>query len=136
MSIKFCKLLPLISAAPVRARMIALGFGLCLLAGCASATDPSDLTVSSIPISSQTPFVIPPGSYATAMERGMGAATDAQTAKTKGEWGMVRGQWEIAIDNLKRIPATDLNYAKGQQKLIEYRRNLAIAEQIEETAPY
>lgn len=88
----------------------------------------SEAVTSQASIPAPSPSVIPPGSYALAIERAMGAAKDTQTAKTPGEWGLVSAQWSTAIDNLKRIPATDPNYAAAQKRLGQYQKNLAYAD--------
>jgi hypothetical protein len=55
------------------------------------------------------------------------AATLAQTSKSKDEWEFVASQWEKAIENMKAVSASDVNYGKAQQRVIQYQKNLDYA---------
>jgi predicted aspartyl protease len=67
--------------------------------------------------------------YSEALALGAGAASMAQTAQSIDDWTLVQGRWQRAVDQLKSVPKTDLNYAKAQAKLEEYQRNLRYAQQ-------
>jgi hypothetical protein len=58
----------------------------------------------------------------------MSAAVAAQTAVSQNDWNLVASRWQRAIAQLEIIPASDANYERVQQKIAEYRRNLAIAQ--------
>jgi len=55
------------------------------------------------------------------------AATLAQTSKSKDEWEFVASQWEKAIENMKAVSTSDVNYGKAQQRVIQYQKNLDYA---------
>lgn len=66
-------------------------------------------------------------SFKEAVNQAMSAAKLTQTAKTKEEWNQVVSLWEKAIAHLNQVPQTHPNYAKAQQKITEYQRNLEYA---------
>lgn len=78
-----------------------------------------------------TPTVTPTkptlDSFKEAVNQAMSAAKLTQTAKTKAEWNQVVSLWEKAIAHLNLVPQTHPNYAKAQQKITEYQRNLEYA---------
>ncbi|OKH35411.1 hypothetical protein NIES2119_20545 [[Phormidium ambiguum] IAM M-71] len=78
-----------------------------------------------------TPTVTPTqpslDSFKEAVNQAMSAAKLTQTAKTKEEWNQVVSLWEKAIAHLNLVPQTHPNYAKAQQKITEYQRNLEYA---------
>lgn len=78
-----------------------------------------------------TPTVTPTpptlDSFKEAVNQAMSAAKLTQTAKTKEEWNQVMSLWEKAIVHLNLVPQTHPNYAKAQQKITEYQRNLEYA---------
>ncbi|CAD5980344.1 hypothetical protein [Planktothrix agardhii] len=55
------------------------------------------------------------------------AAFLAQTSKSKDEWEFVASQWEKAIENMKAVSTSDINYSKAQQRVIQYQKNLDYA---------
>ncbi|MGL6136872.1 MAG: hypothetical protein ACRC2M_06240 [Planktothrix sp.] len=55
------------------------------------------------------------------------AANLAQTSKSKDEWEFVASQWEKAIENMKAVSTSDINYGKAQQRVIQYQKNLDYA---------
>lgn len=59
----------------------------------------------------------------------MGAAVIAQSASSNEDWNLVGSQWEKAIALLKAVPKSNPNYAMTQKKIVEYQKNLTIAEQ-------
>ncbi len=55
------------------------------------------------------------------------AAFLTQTSKSKDEWEFVASQWEKAIENMKAVSTSDVNYGKAQQRVIQYQKNLDYA---------
>lgn len=55
------------------------------------------------------------------------AALLTQTSKSKDEWEFVASQWEKAIENMKAVSTSDVNYGKAQQRVIQYQKNLDYA---------
>ena len=70
-----------------------------------------------------------PETFSQALDRGMGAAVIAQSASSNEDWNLVASEWQKAIALLKAVPTSSPNYAKAQKKIVEYQKNLAIAEQ-------
>ena len=66
--------------------------------------------------------------YSKALSQGNSAANLAQKAKTETEWKAVASEWNKAIATLKSVPKTDPNYALAQQKIVEYQKNLDVAQ--------
>ncbi|MBD2484086.1 hypothetical protein [Planktothrix sp. FACHB-1365] len=70
----------------------------------------------------------PPEPY---FQQGLNEANSAalltQTSKSKDEWEFVASQWEKAIENMKAVSASDVNYGKAQQRVIQYQKNLDYA---------
>lgn len=64
-----------------------------------------------------------------ALDKGMGAATIAQTAISRDDWDLVASQWKEAIALLKEVPKSSTNYETAQKKINLYQQNLAIAQQ-------
>ncbi|MGB3135269.1 MAG: hypothetical protein WBB18_00570, partial [Nodosilinea sp.] len=57
------------------------------------------------------------------------AANQAQEASTPTQWQEVADTWTLAIDLMRRVPASDPNYAIAQQKAVDYQPNLIYAQQ-------
>ncbi|MBE9146026.1 hypothetical protein [Planktothrix mougeotii] len=66
----------------------------------------------------------PPEPY---FQQGLNEANSAalltQTSKSKDEWEFVVSQWEKAIENMKAVSTSDINYGKAQQRVIQYQKN-------------
>ncbi|VXD17503.1 hypothetical protein [Planktothrix paucivesiculata] len=76
----------------------------------------------------KNPSVQPPEIY---FQQGLNEANTAaflgQTSKSKDEWEFVASQWEKAIENMKAVSTSDINYGKAQQRVIQYQKNLDYA---------
>jgi hypothetical protein len=76
----------------------------------------------------KNPSVKPPEIY---FQQGLNEANTAafltQTSKSKDEWEFVATQWEKAIENMKAVSTSDINYGKAQQRVIQYQKNLDYA---------
>lgn len=88
-----------------------------------------------VSITSQNPVIVTPVTpsqpkvdpFQAAVNQAMSAAKLTQIAKTQGEWNQVVSLWGEAIAHLKLVPQTHPNYAKAQEKIAEYQRNLEYA---------
>lgn len=69
-----------------------------------------------------------PEHFQDGLDAGMSAATITQSAESKDDWNLVVSRWQSAIDLLKTVPKSSPNYARAQQKISEYQRNLAYAQ--------
>jgi hypothetical protein len=65
--------------------------------------------------------------FRTAVNAAMRAAQLSQTAKTPSDWQAIVQSWELAIAQMKAVPASDSNAAIAQRKAVEYSKNLAYA---------
>ncbi len=68
--------------------------------------------------------------YDQALDRGLAAATAAQTAQSASDWQGVEGQWQGAIAHLTTIPTSSNLFATAQQKHRDYQANLAYAAEL------
>lgn len=69
-----------------------------------------------------------PEKFQDGLDAGMSAATISQSAQSKDDWKLVVSRWQSAINLLKTVPQSSLNYTKAQQKISEYQRNLGYAQ--------
>ena len=69
-----------------------------------------------------------PERFQDGLDAGMSAATITQSAQSKDDWKLVVNRWQSAIALLKTVPKSSPNYAKAQQKIAEYQRNLGYAQ--------
>lgn len=67
-------------------------------------------------------------SYRLAMDRADSARSITESAQSPEDWELVLGRWREAIALLKQVPKNDPNKKFALQKLREYQRNLAVAE--------
>ncbi|MGB3613391.1 MAG: retropepsin-like aspartic protease, partial [Elainellaceae cyanobacterium] len=67
--------------------------------------------------------------YTDAVDRASGAVSLSQSARSKDDWRLVASRWQQAIALLEGVPEADPNYGAAAQKLTDYRRNLAYAQQ-------
>ncbi|CAD0227374.1 MULTISPECIES: hypothetical protein [Planktothrix] len=74
---------------------------------------------------SETPTEI--NYFRDAIATATNAANLAQTSKSKDEWEFVASQWKKAIENMKAVSTSDINYSKAQQRVIQYQKNLDYA---------
>ncbi len=69
------------------------------------------------------------GNYEKAIARATAAASITQSAQSQDDWRLVADRWQQAIRLMGAVPKTNSRQAQAQQKLTEYRRNLAYAQQ-------
>jgi hypothetical protein len=79
--------------------------------------------------------VAPDPAFQAAMAVAQQAAQQTQTAQTRAEWQAVANLWVQAIETLLKVPNTDVNAPKAQQKVQEYQQNLNYARQRLAAAP-
>ena len=89
-----------------------------------SAPPPPASSTTSSPSSKPQPEM-----FSQALDRGMSAAVIAQSAASNEDWNLVASEWQKAIALLKAVPKSNPNYAMAQKKIVEYQKNLTIAEQ-------
>lgn len=90
------------------------------------ATSPS--TPSPSPPSSSTPSPLS-DPFPEAMDIAMSAATITQSAISPDDWKLVAKQWQSAIALLTSVPTSHPKKQLATQKITEYQRNLAYAQQ-------
>ena len=93
------------------------------------ATDTTPLTPPEPPVDTTSTITAVPSAnpWRDAVNRAMAAAEAAQTAQTSDDWSAVATTWDEAIALLLSIPEADPNYARAQEKVVEYTRNLDYA---------
>lgn len=69
------------------------------------------------------------GNYEKAIAKATAAASITQSAQSQDDWRLVADRWQQAIRLMGAVPKTSGRQAQAQQKLTEYRRNLAYAQQ-------
>ncbi|MBW4522421.1 MAG: hypothetical protein KME16_22430 [Scytolyngbya sp. HA4215-MV1] len=89
----------------------------------------SSRSVSSAPSSAFDPF-------RSAVNQAMQAAILTQSAHTEEDWATVVATWQAAIVRMQAVPPSSRHHTLAQQKVIEYRRNLAYAQQKMSTSPH
>jgi predicted aspartyl protease len=75
------------------------------------------------------PVVAQPDAYALGLARASSASSISQFAQSKDDWHLVAERWQQAIQLMSTIPKSSQHHAQAAQKLIDYRRNLAFAQQ-------
>lgn len=80
------------------------------------------------PSATATAASLPDTTFEQAMNSAASAAAVAQSAISPEDWLMVGRQWQRAIALLSLLPTSHAQHAIAQQKIVEYRRNLAYAE--------
>ncbi|MBO9999234.1 MAG: hypothetical protein J7641_09550 [Cyanobacteria bacterium SID2] len=105
------------------------------LVGCtpAETIEASPTTVASptsTPIATSTPSPqSTPDPWQQGLQTAMGAANLVQSASSPQDWTVVAGQWQRSIDLLKTVPDRHPQKSRSQEKIAEYQRNLAYAQQ-------
>lgn len=82
--------------------------------------------VVDVPETDAAPIADP---YKQAIDRASSAFNISQSAQSQDDWRLVANRWRQAIEFLKTVPPSNANHAKAQDKIAEYQRNLAYAEQ-------
>lgn len=67
--------------------------------------------------------------YQLAVERASSAYTMGKSAQSRDDWRLVATRWQQAIEFMKSVPAASSHREQVPQKLVEYQRNLAYAQQ-------
>lgn len=67
--------------------------------------------------------------FLQAIERATGAFNISRSAQSQDDWRLVANRWQQAIDLMAAVPASSPHHRQAVQKLAEYRRNLAFAQQ-------
>ena len=70
-----------------------------------------------------------------AVNQAQKAAILAQTAQSQKEWNAVASEWQKAVGLMNAVPTTSPNHQKAQQKAIEYKSNLEVANRRAAAAP-
>lgn len=118
-------------------RTITLGL-LVMMVGCASEEAPAPSPVASTPKksakanASPTPTPVPSAPsniLEVAADKAEGAVTVSKSAQSPEDWALVAAYWQDAITLLKTVPDPDPRKAQANQKIAEYQRNLATAQQ-------
>lgn len=76
-----------------------------------------------------TPSVDAKEIYQQATDIAYGAALLSQSAEISEDWRLIVSRWQEAISLLKKVPASSSYYAIAKPKILEYQRNLSIAQQ-------
>jgi predicted aspartyl protease len=70
-----------------------------------------------------------PNLFELGLNRGAGAYSISQTAKSGEDWQLVAGQYQDAIALLKQVDPQNSGYAIAQSKISEYQRRIQLAQQ-------
>ena len=65
-----------------------------------------------------------PPYFRNAVNNAMEAAVLSQNATTSQEWETIAAKWNLAIEQMKKVPVTDPSYSISKKKVIEYQLNL------------
>lgn len=66
--------------------------------------------------------------YQLALDKAQSAKSMSQSVQSAEDWNLVASRWQQAITLLKQVPKSDPNQKLARQRLVEYQRNLAIAQ--------
>jgi hypothetical protein len=70
-----------------------------------------------------------PNAFQEAINRAESAGLFAQSSQSKEDWEFVANLWREAIELLRSLPASSPKYKIAQEKIKEYQRNQAYAQQ-------
>jgi predicted aspartyl protease len=70
-----------------------------------------------------------PDAYALGLARASSAFNISQSAQSKDDWHLVAERWQQAIQLMSTVSQSSQHHAEAALKLIDYRRNLAFAQQ-------
>ncbi|MEO1592682.1 MAG: retropepsin-like aspartic protease [Cyanobacteria bacterium J06632_22] len=120
---------------------------LLVLGGCSGISESEDVpaTVDSLEAASTAAAPSPPvetaaptetdltaeyeSQYDAALKLADSTAKLVQQAQSSDDWSLIVSRWQRTISQLQAIPAEAPNHATAQNKISEYERNLAYAEQ-------
>jgi predicted aspartyl protease len=66
--------------------------------------------------------------YNLALNKAKSATNFSQSAQSADDWNLVASRWQQAINLLQAVPASSPNQKQVKARLMEYQRNLAIAQ--------
>lgn len=95
----------------------------------APTSGPAPSVVAAAP-ASPAPVASVPDPYQTAIAAASNAFNLSQQAQSRDDWRLASTYWQRAIERMQAVPATHANHAIAQRKLPDYRRNLAVAQQM------
>ncbi len=78
---------------------------------------------------------VPGNSFNQALETAFRAATLAQSAQSAQDWNTVALNWIQAIEGMQTIPTSSPEKTFAQKKILEYQKNLEVAQQRALAAP-
>ncbi|MCU0551730.1 MAG: retroviral-like aspartic protease family protein [Leptolyngbya sp. Prado105] len=100
--------------------------------GCSrmQSSQPRSIQVAATPLarSTPTPTPIQEDFYQSAMDSAASARSISQSALSPEDWQLVASRWKNAIASLKQVPKSNPNRKLVNQKLAEFNRALANAE--------
>jgi predicted aspartyl protease len=67
--------------------------------------------------------------YQRAIARASSAVSIGQSAQSQDDWRLVASRWQQAIELMTSVPSSNPHHELAQDKLSEYKRNLAYAQQ-------
>ncbi|MBF2045843.1 MAG: retroviral-like aspartic protease family protein [Elainella sp. C42_A2020_010] len=88
----------------------------------APAVQPDPATPAKASTSKIDPFRL-------AIDRASSAYTISKSAQSRDDWKLVANRWRQAIELMKSVPAASPHHAQVRQKLADYQKNLAYAQQ-------
>ena len=92
------------------------------------STEPTPSNIVTKPEVTASPSVTDP--YQDAISKALGAATITQSAQSQGDWSLIVGMWQEAINLMETVPKASSNYALVKTKIQEYQNNLKFAQQM------
>ncbi len=95
----------------------------------ASSTGASSAATASGESATATPQADPGAvAYYQGVTRASGAFSISQTARTPDDWKLVASRWQQSINLLTKVPSSSASYSAAQSKIVEYNRNLQVAQ--------
>ena len=70
-----------------------------------------------------------PNVYQQAIDRASSAFTLGRSAQSQDDWKLVASRWQQAVDLMVSVPGSHPQHVQAQKKVLEYRNNLAYAQQ-------
>ncbi len=92
------------------------------------STEPTPSNIVTKPEVTAAPSVTDP--YQDAISKALGAATITQSAQSQGDWSLIVGMWQEAINLMEKVPKESSNYALVKTKIQEYQSSLKFAQQM------
>ena len=89
----------------------------------------SQVQVSQVQAAASPAIATQPDAYTLGLVRASSAFHISQSAQSKDDWHLVADRWQQAIQLMSTVPKSSQHHAEAALKLIDYRRNLAFAQQ-------